>query len=188
MLLLRRASSGRPASLDVINDSGSYFAFSSTSSYPHTPAICAEHARLLSIRDTVLSSELAARYYEACLKSEVARIKYDPARRVRSVGLLPGLAPAGLRDAILPLTLALVPLLWCCYSHSVSVSVARWCAASATSESVEAGRRTPLAGPLDATTTTSKSPSTTTPLFLQSPQVGSGTRPTLIRQRYSLTP
>ena len=83
------SSSDRPASLDVFGDSDSYFAFSPTSSSSslspqltteQLPLWQAEHARLLSIRDAVLSSERAARYREACLESEVARIKDDLAR------------------------------------------------------------------------------------------------------------
>lgn len=87
-------SSDRPASssLDVFGDSESYFAFSPTSSASSSlslspeltteqlPLWQAEHARLLSIRDAVLSSERATRYREACLESEVARIKDDLAR------------------------------------------------------------------------------------------------------------
>jgi hypothetical protein len=83
-------TSDRSASLDVFGDSGSYFAFSpsTSSSLSLSPELTteqlplwqAEHARLLSIRDAVLSSERAARYREACLESEVARIKDDLAR------------------------------------------------------------------------------------------------------------
>ena len=80
------------SSLDVFGDSESYFAFSPTSSSSSSlslspeltteqlPLWQAEHARLLSIRDAVLSSERATRYREACLESEVARIKDDLAR------------------------------------------------------------------------------------------------------------
>ena len=82
-------SSDGSASLDVFGDSESYFAFSPTSSASslspeltteQLPLWQAEHARLLSIRDAVLSSERATRYREACLESEVARIKDDLAR------------------------------------------------------------------------------------------------------------
>ena len=77
--------------LDVFGDSGSYFALSpsaSSSSSSLSPELAteqlplwqAEHPRLVSIRDAVLSSERAARYREACLESEVARIKDDLAR------------------------------------------------------------------------------------------------------------
>jgi hypothetical protein len=40
----------------------------------------AEHARLVSLRDAVLTAERAARHREACLESEVARLKDDLAR------------------------------------------------------------------------------------------------------------
>lgn len=77
--------------LDVFGDSESYFAFSpesTSSSSSLSPELAteqlplwqAEHPRLVSIRDAVLSSERAARYREACLESEVARIKDDLAR------------------------------------------------------------------------------------------------------------
>lgn len=76
---------------DVFGDSESYFAFSpesTSSSSSLSPELAteqlplwqAEHPRLVSLRDAVLSSERAARYREACLESEVARIKDDLAR------------------------------------------------------------------------------------------------------------
>jgi len=85
------SAAARPRSLDVFGDSDSYFAFSPaspSSSSSLSPELAteqlplwqAEHPRLLSIRDAVLSSERAARYREACLESEVARIKDDLTR------------------------------------------------------------------------------------------------------------